>query len=266
MGLHTGEPHLDDAGYVGVGVHRAARICDAAHGGQVLVSIATAGIVEDAEVPGVELRDVGEHRLKGLPREQRLFELTAHGLRSRFDRPRTPKAAAQTPGVGTFLLTDLSGWRQVLRVLGDEASAGLVADYQTAVTTAVEANNGVVLERVGDSVTAVCRGASDALRAVLVLRDALADFTFPSECDVSLSVVVHSGRWSGDPRQPAAGTAFVRLHEFGRIVKPGQVLVSQTTAALLEGDRSAPDLRYIGERRIPDVTEPVRFYELAEPP
>jgi class 3 adenylate cyclase len=77
MGLHTAEPHLAEDGYVGIGVHRAARICDAAHGGQILVSNATAGIIEDAESTGVDLLDLGEHRLKGLPREQRLFQLTA---------------------------------------------------------------------------------------------------------------------------------------------------------------------------------------------
>lgn len=67
IGLHTAEPHLADDGYVGLGVHRAARICDAAHGGQILVSNATAGILEDAELPDVELIDVGEHSSKDLP-------------------------------------------------------------------------------------------------------------------------------------------------------------------------------------------------------
>jgi class 3 adenylate cyclase len=51
MGLHTAEPLVGEEGYIGLGVHRAARICDAAHGGQVLISNATAGIIEDAELP-----------------------------------------------------------------------------------------------------------------------------------------------------------------------------------------------------------------------
>ncbi len=96
MGLHTAEPHLGEDGYVGVGVHRAARICDAARGGQILVSNETAGIIEDAELPGIDLVDLGEHRLKGLPREQRLFQLVGQGLRSAFGPPRTP--GAQAPG------------------------------------------------------------------------------------------------------------------------------------------------------------------------
>jgi class 3 adenylate cyclase len=65
MGMHTTEPHLHADGYIGVGVSRAARICAAAHGGQILLSQATAGIVEDDERPGVRVRDLGEHYLKG---------------------------------------------------------------------------------------------------------------------------------------------------------------------------------------------------------
>src|SRR5450759_896777 len=58
MGLHTGEPLLTDEGYVGLDVHRAARICAAAHGGQVVLSDATARLIE------ADIRDLGEHRLK----------------------------------------------------------------------------------------------------------------------------------------------------------------------------------------------------------
>ena len=62
MGLHTGTPHLTEEGYVGVDVHRAARIAAAGHGGQVLVSDSTAALVRDEEA----LADLGEHRLKDL--------------------------------------------------------------------------------------------------------------------------------------------------------------------------------------------------------
>ena len=63
VGLHTTEPHLHAEGYVGVGVSRAARICGAAHGGQIVVSQATAGVVEDDELLDVRLRVLGEHYL-----------------------------------------------------------------------------------------------------------------------------------------------------------------------------------------------------------
>ena len=70
MGLHTGEPVVTDEGYVGMDVHRAARIASAGHGGQVLLSQATRDLVGDDD-----LRDLGEHRLKDLSAPERLFQL-----------------------------------------------------------------------------------------------------------------------------------------------------------------------------------------------
>jgi len=70
IGLHTGTPHLAEDGYVGVDVHRAARIAAAGHGGQVLVSASTAALLS-----GDGLRDLGEHRLKDLSGPERIFQL-----------------------------------------------------------------------------------------------------------------------------------------------------------------------------------------------
>ena len=69
MGLHTGEPLRAAEGYVGFDVHRAARIAAAGHGGQVLLSQAT------ADLTGAEVRDLGLHRLKDLSAPERLFQL-----------------------------------------------------------------------------------------------------------------------------------------------------------------------------------------------
>ena len=71
MGVHTGEPIVTAEGYVGVDVHKAARIMGAGHGGQVLVSDTTRRLLDST----VELRDLGEHRLKDLGAPQRLFQL-----------------------------------------------------------------------------------------------------------------------------------------------------------------------------------------------
>ncbi|MBD0337811.1 MAG: hypothetical protein ICV67_00800 [Thermoleophilia bacterium] len=71
MGIHTGEPIVTDEGYVGIDVHRAARIMAAGHGGQVLVSQTTRELL----APGAPLRDLGEHRLKDLSAPQRLYQL-----------------------------------------------------------------------------------------------------------------------------------------------------------------------------------------------
>ena len=84
MGLHTGEGILAVADYVGIDVHRAARIAAAGHGGQVLLSEATRGLVADALPPGVGLRDLGEHRLKDLTRAERIYQLVIPGLLTEF--------------------------------------------------------------------------------------------------------------------------------------------------------------------------------------
>jgi predicted ATPase len=69
IGLHTGEPQITDEGYVGLDVHRGARVCAAGHGGQVLLSQTTKDLVD------TEATDLGEHRLKDLLEPQRLFQL-----------------------------------------------------------------------------------------------------------------------------------------------------------------------------------------------
>ncbi len=74
-GIHTGTPHLIDEGYVGMDVHRAARIAASGHGGQVLVSAATATVAGRDVVDGVDLVDLGEHRLKDLAAPERLYQL-----------------------------------------------------------------------------------------------------------------------------------------------------------------------------------------------
>jgi streptogramin lyase len=89
MGLHTGEPAVRPSRYVGLGVHRAARICSAGHGGQVLVSKVTHDLVEDEAPPGLSFKDLGEQWLKDLDRPEHLYQLLASGLASEFPALRT---------------------------------------------------------------------------------------------------------------------------------------------------------------------------------
>ena len=83
MGLHTGEGTLGGDDYVGLDVHRAARIGDAGHGGQLLLSAATGALVGEILPEGVTLRDLGHHTLKDLEPEH-LFQVVVEGLRSTF--------------------------------------------------------------------------------------------------------------------------------------------------------------------------------------
>ncbi len=84
MGLHTGEPVSSGEGYVGVDVHRVARICQAGYGGQILLSKTTRELVGNDLPADVSLRDMGEHMLKGLAGPERLFQVVAADLPADF--------------------------------------------------------------------------------------------------------------------------------------------------------------------------------------
>src|SRR5919109_4138281 len=84
IGIHTGEPIRTAQGYTGLDVIRGARIKEAGHGGQVLLSKSTAALIEDALIGGLSLRDLGAHRLKGLPRLERIFQLIIPDLPADF--------------------------------------------------------------------------------------------------------------------------------------------------------------------------------------
>jgi DNA-binding beta-propeller fold protein YncE len=94
MGIHSGEPTIGGDRYVGLGVHRASRICAAAHGGQVLLSNATRELIEDDLPQGVSLRDLGEQRLKDIDRPERLYQLVTPDLQDRFPPLRAPVESA----------------------------------------------------------------------------------------------------------------------------------------------------------------------------
>ena len=98
MGMHTGEGVVGGDDYVGVDVHRAARIAAAGHGGQVLLSKATFELVQGEGLPeGVQPLDLGEHRLKDLARPERIFQLTIVGLPGEFLPIRTLETPTNLP-------------------------------------------------------------------------------------------------------------------------------------------------------------------------
>jgi len=115
IGLHTGEPQPTAEGYVGLDVHRAARIMSAAHGGQVLLSQATSTLVEQDLPDDVTLRDLGEHRLKDLERPQRLLQLVISNLQADFSPLKTLDAS---PNNLPIQPTPFIGREQELTVIG----------------------------------------------------------------------------------------------------------------------------------------------------
>jgi predicted ATPase/class 3 adenylate cyclase len=115
MGLHTGEGVLGGDSYVGLDVHRAARVAAAGAGGQVLLSEATHSLAAGSLPPGVTVEDLGQHRLKDLSRAEHLWQLAIDGLPHEFPPPRTLDA---TPNNLPLQLTTFLGrQREVSEVL-----------------------------------------------------------------------------------------------------------------------------------------------------
>ena len=131
MGLHSGEPTRHEDGYIGLDVHRAARIAATAHGGQVVLSEATRLLVGSPLPIGMALRDLGFHRLKDIEAPERIYQLAAAGLPEQFPPLKSlgPPVATVgvTPGVHGFpgVLTSFVG-----RSVELDEVAGLLARYR----------------------------------------------------------------------------------------------------------------------------------------
>ena len=89
VGIHTGEGVVHGSDYVGIDVHRAARIAAAAHGGQIVISATTQELVSQALPSGTRLRDLGQHRLKDIVNAEHLYDLVIDGLPAQFPPLRT---------------------------------------------------------------------------------------------------------------------------------------------------------------------------------
>ncbi|MFY9915911.1 MAG: adenylate/guanylate cyclase domain-containing protein [Nocardioidaceae bacterium] len=117
MGLHTGEPILHDGGFVGIDVHRAARIAAAANGGQVLLSDSTERLVRGGLPDELGLLDLGSHRLKDLDGHEHLYQLTASGTPATFPPVKSLGSASSLPTYNTPLIgrhEDIAALRDVV--------------------------------------------------------------------------------------------------------------------------------------------------------
>lgn len=115
MGLHTGEPTPHEDSYMGMDVHRAARVAAGAHGGQVVLTEATLRLVEDSPPEDVTFVDLGHHRFKDLPQPEHVYEARVAGLEREHPSLKSLGAATSLP-VPT---TSLVGRRDEIALLTD---------------------------------------------------------------------------------------------------------------------------------------------------
>jgi class 3 adenylate cyclase len=123
MGLHTGEPHVGDEGYLGMDVVRAARIAAAGHGGQILVSETTRALLGNQLPEGVAVHDLGEQSLKDIQHEH-IFELSVDGQRAGYRPLNTPEAKARSDDFAARFEQRIQGYveRQLERALAGEGA------------------------------------------------------------------------------------------------------------------------------------------------
>jgi len=97
VGIHSGRPTLTDTGYIGLAVHATARVCAAAHGGQIVISGEARAAARRVPLAGVQFRSLGRHRLSGLPEPVPLFQVEAKGLPVNFPPLRTEDRGPTNP-------------------------------------------------------------------------------------------------------------------------------------------------------------------------
>jgi class 3 adenylate cyclase len=260
IGIHTGEPIRTTEGYTGLDVIRGARIKEAGHGGQVLLSASTAAIVQDALLDELGLRDLGAHRLKSLPRPERIFQLSIPGLPADFP-PLQSLETRGRPGLApgrmltTVLFVDVADSSALIVALGDRRWLELRAQYSALVRQEWARHGGEEMEISGDQTLAVFESAAAAIRCGCAIRDALQGL------GIAVKVGIHAGEVEYDD---ISGITVLTGARIMAIAQPGEVLVSHTVKDLVAGsgitftERGTHVLRGLpGEWRLftPDVPE-----------
>jgi class 3 adenylate cyclase/CheY-like chemotaxis protein len=129
MGMHTGEAIYADKDYLGVDVHKAARICFAGHGGQILLSEATHELVPEE----LERRELGSYRLRGLPTPERIFQLVAPGLPAEFPALRgVDQDSGGPPALRVVLADDSVLLREGIALVLEHAGFEIVGQSENA--------------------------------------------------------------------------------------------------------------------------------------
>jgi predicted ATPase/class 3 adenylate cyclase len=266
MGLHTGEGVVEGGTYVGLDVHRAARIASTGHGGQIIISSATRGLVEQALPPGVGLRDLGSHRLKDLRDPEHLYQLTIEGLSWEFPAIRSLDARPNNlPTQPTSFVGRERELAETRRLLEGSRLLTLTGPGGTGKTR-------LALQAAAEELTSFSDG---------VFYAPLATITDPA---LVPSTIAESLRLRGESDRPIAETLkqylsdkelLLVLDNFEQVFEAGplvsellaaaprlKVLVTSRTVLDLSGEQEmpVPPLELPDPRRLPDV-ETLSQYE-----
>ena len=191
MGMHAGTGVLSEGDYVGIDVHRAARIAGAANGGQTLISDA-ARILAAAELPdGTSLRDLGEHRLKDLPGPERLFQVVVDDLPSEFPPVRSldPLNGGNLPEPSTSFLGRDHELDAIAGLLGDARLVTLTGPGGTGKTRLSIEVARRLRPQFADGVWFV--GLDDVRDANLVLPAIASNLAVQEQADRSIEAVLN---------------------------------------------------------------------------
>jgi class 3 adenylate cyclase len=166
-------------------------------------------------------------------------------------------------GTVTFLFSDIEGSTRLLQRLG-ERWADLVARHNAIMRDAFSGAGGREVDRQGDAFFAVFPRARNALAAAATIQRALEAHDWPDGVDVRVRMGVHTGEPSvGD--EGYLGLDVVRAARICALARGGQVLVSETTRALVRGELDGLSLEDVGEHRLKDIEEPERLFQLSGP-
>ncbi|MFN2590349.1 MAG: adenylate/guanylate cyclase domain-containing protein, partial [Actinomycetota bacterium] len=153
MGLHTGEGRLDRQGeYIGLDVHRAARVAAAGHGGQVLLSNATRAVVSGRTPDDISLRDLGPHRLKDFDEPEPIYQVEIEGLPADFPPLKTLDIPTNLPAELTSFVGRDRELAEVTRLLDDGRLVTLVGPGGTGKTRLALRVGSEVVDRFPDGV------------------------------------------------------------------------------------------------------------------
>src|SRR5438874_1138989 len=170
------------------------------------------------------------------------------------------------PGTVTFLFSDVEGSTELLRKLRD-GYAGVMADHERLLRSAFQGCGGHEINTQGDSFFVAFRRPKDAVGAAVDAQRALARHPWPEEAELRVRIGIHTGEATVVAEDQYVGLAVHRAARICAAGHGGQVLLSQTTQALLEDEEELGELDFcdLGPRSLKNFDRPVRIYQLLAP-